>query len=80
MARLFEVCWFGLPHSSRSAAVSVLVGFHSAIGCSQDGSVDAGTNTLETKVIGKMTVKITCWATSTVGTWRPSQTPSQAIA
>ena len=40
----------------------------------------AGTNTFEMNVIGKRTVKITCWATSTVGTIRPSQTPSQAIA
>ena len=39
-----------------------------------------GTNALDTNVIGKMTVNDTCWATSTVGTDRPSQTPIQAIA
>ena len=37
-------------------AVSVLVGFHSAIGWSQVGSVSSGTKTFETNVIGKMTV------------------------
>ncbi len=31
-------------------------------------------------VIGKSTVKPTCWATSTVGTDNPSHTPIQDIA
>ena len=57
-----------------------MVGFHSANGWSQPGSASSGTNTFEMNVIGKMTVKITCWATSTVGTISPSQTPSQDIA
>jgi hypothetical protein len=36
---------FGLPHRSRRAAVSVLVGFHSAIGVWTSGMVAGGTNT-----------------------------------
>jgi hypothetical protein len=52
-ARLSEIGALGLPHSSRSAAVSVLVGFHSATGWSHDGSVLPGTNTLEMNVIGR---------------------------
>ena len=79
-ARLLETGGLGLPHSSRSDAVSVLVGFHSATGWSHDGSVDVATKTFEMKVMGNRTVKPTCWATSTVGTDSPSQTPSHAIA
>src|SRR6476660_5288909 len=66
---------FGFPQSSRSDAVSVLVGFHSATGWSHDGSVDVATNTFEMNVSGNRTVNPTCWTTSTVGTERPSHTP-----
>ena len=38
-----------------------------------------GTNALEMNVMGKMTTKATCWPTSTVGTDRPSQMPTQDI-
>ena len=38
----------------------MLVGFHSAIGWSHVGSAARGTNTVEMKVIGNSTVKITC--------------------
>src|SRR5262245_5814821 len=64
----------------RSDEVSVLVGFHSANGCSHSGSVAVATNAFDTNVIGNSTVYATCWATSTVGTDRPSHDPSQAIA
>src|SRR5262245_4211620 len=66
----------GHPHSARREEVSVLIGVHSAIGCRMGGSVAGGTNTLETKVIGKITVNTTCWPTSTLGTDNPSQMPS----
>src|SRR3954454_5814834 len=69
----------GLPHSVRSEAVRVLIGFHSAKGCNHVGRLRSGTNAFETNVIGKMTMNATCWATSTVGTESPSQTPSQDI-
>ena len=72
-ARLEPVAYgFGLPQICRRLALSVLVGFHSAKGWSQDGMPAIGTNALDTNVIGKMTVNETCWATSTVGTDSPS--------
>ena len=70
----------GLPHRSRSDAVSTLIGFHSAIGCNQPGRVSVGTNTFDTKVIGKSTVNATWLATSTEGTIIPIQTPTSDIA
>src|SRR6478735_4726989 len=70
----------GLPHRRRRLELSVLVGFHSANGLSHVGMPAIGTKALEMNVIGKMTVNETCWATSTVGTERPSQTPIQDIA
>ena len=80
-ARLEPVAYgFGFPQICRRLELSVLVGFHSANGWSQVGMPAIGTNALDTNVIGKMTVNETCWATSTVGTDRPSQTPIQAIA
>src|SRR5207344_2554657 len=79
VARLDPPLGFGLPQSSRSEFVSVLVGFHSATGWSQVGSVASGTNAVEMNVIGNSTVKITCCPTSTVGTFIPRKTPSQTI-
>src|SRR6188472_1501073 len=70
----------GLPHRRRRLELRVLVGFHSANGWSQVGMPAMGTKALEMNVIGKMTVNETCWATSTVGTDSPSQTPIQDIA
>jgi hypothetical protein len=69
--KLSDTNGFGFPHNSRSDAVSVLVGFHSAMNWSHEGSVYGGTNTFDMNVIGNSTVKIACWATSTVGTLRP---------
>jgi hypothetical protein len=71
---------FGLPKSSRVAAVSALNGFHSATGRNQLGSVLVGTNAFETNVSGKTIRKPSCWPTSTDGTSRPIRTPIQAIA
>ena len=42
--------------------MSVLIGFHSANGWSQVGRAASGTKAVETNVIGKSTVKITCCA------------------
>src|SRR6187397_1872403 len=70
----------GLPHRRRKLELSVLVGFYSENGWSQVGMLAIGTKAHDTNVIGKMTVNETCWATSTVGTDKPSQTPIQAIA
>ncbi len=56
------------------------MGFHSAIGCSQSGSVSVGTKAFDTNVSGKMMRNPSCWTVSTVGASRPRRTPTQAIA
>src|SRR5436190_1858216 len=70
----------GLPNSWRQAEVMTLIGFHSVNGWSHVGIVAMGTNALDTNDSGKMTMNETCWATSTVGTDSPSQTPIHDIA
>ena len=71
---------FGLPHSSRSAAVSVLIGFHSATGRSKSGRVARRHEHVRDERDREDHREDTCWPTSTVGTDRPSQTPTQDIA
>src|SRR6478609_644643 len=70
---------FGLPKSSRQAAVVALTGFHSAIVCSTGGIVEVGTKAFETKEIGKKIMKPMALAVSVVRAKSPRVAPTQII-
>src|SRR5215469_16507492 len=68
---------FGLPHSSRHAAVTALTGFQSAMVRSQSGMPRVGTSALETNEMGNRTRKPKDWAVSTPFAQSPTQAASQ---
>src|SRR5438034_3447095 len=71
---------FGLPHSSRQAAVTALTGFQSANVRSQSGIPRVGTSALETNESGNSTRKPKLCAVSTPFAQRPTQPASQDSA
>ena len=70
----------GLPNRSRSAAVTALIGFHSANWRSPSGRSPVATNVLARNVSGKIRMKTTPCAASAERTSRPSMIPAQIIA
>ena len=76
-----EVCRLALvlPSSSRAAAVTALIGFHSARVCTMPGMPSVGTNVLATNVSGKSTMNPTPMTASGSLTMQPSRTPSQVM-
>lgn len=69
-----------LPKLSRTAWVSVEMGFHPAKARSADGSRSAGTKVLAMKVNGKMMMKDALPTTSGVRTFSPTHAITQLIA
>src|SRR5206468_8637973 len=69
-----------LPHSWRRDSTTELIGFQSATGCSQLGSVAVGMNALDRNVIGNSQMNPADCATSTLRTVSPMSAAIQLIA
>ena len=68
-----------LPHSSRNACTSALIGFHSASQRSTGGIPSGLANALLRKVIGKMVTNMTPCTASTERSDEPTRMPIQII-
>jgi hypothetical protein len=68
------------PKRDRQLAAIALIGFQSAIACSQDGMPWVGTNAFDTNVSGRKTMNPSCCAASGLRSSMPAQAPAQVMA
>src|SRR5216683_3272393 len=68
------------PKRERQLAAIALIGFQSAIACSQDGMPWVGTKAFDTNVSGRNTMNPSCCAASGLRSSMPAQAPAQVMA